>query len=67
MVQDAGADDLIEGRPQLADPLNRQLMNLEVVQRVFAFELLGGLDARGAEVDASHLCGGPAKGMLRGL
>ena len=41
MVQHAGADDLVERRSQLADALDRQLVDLEIVELVFALERLG--------------------------
>ena len=36
MMENAGADDLIEARLQLADPLDGELADLEIVQLVFA-------------------------------
>ena len=55
VVEHAGADDLIEGLAQIAHrALERELVNLEVVEPVLSLELLGVANAGGAEVDAGH-------------
>ena len=64
MMQNPGADDLIEARLQLVDALDGKLVDLEIVQVVFALELLGAAHARRAEVDAGNPRRGPAHGVL---
>ena len=64
MVENAGADDLIEGRPQRADALDGKLVDLEIVEIVFPLERLGVTDAGRAEVDARHLRLRPAQGVF---
>ena len=64
MMENTGADDLVEGRLQLACPLDGQLVDLEIVQFVFSFELLSTAHARRAKVDARNLRRGPTQGML---
>ena len=64
MMEHAGADDLIEGRPQLADALDGELADLEIVELVLSLELLGVADAGRAEVDARHPGRRPAQGVL---
>ena len=64
MVQNARADDLIETLAELADPLDRQLLHLEIGQVVLALEVFGAAHARRAEVDARHLGVRPAQGVL---
>ena len=41
MMENPGADDLIEAHFQIAYPLDGKLANLEIVQVVFPLELLG--------------------------
>ena len=41
MMENPGADNLIEARFQLVYPLDRELADLEIVSIVFSFELLG--------------------------
>ena len=65
VVQHARADDLVESAAQLAGPLDRQLVDLQIGKAVFAFERLGVADARRADVDADHVAmPGSAQGML---
>ena len=64
MMENPGADDLIEARFQVACPLDGKLADLEIVQAVFPLELLGTAHARCAEVDAGNPSRRPAQGML---
>jgi hypothetical protein len=67
MMEDAGADNLVETHPQFAGVLDRQVVHLEVVQLVFALQRLGAAHARGAEIDADHTRRRPSQRMLCGL
>jgi len=67
MMQNPGADNLIEACRQLACALDGKLVNVEIAQVVFSLELFGTAHARSAEVDAGNLCRGPTHGMLRRL
>ena len=67
MVENAGTDDLIEVCVQIADAVDRQLAELEIVQAIFLLECFGAAHARGAEVDAGDLGQGPAQRVLRCL
>ena len=67
MVQNARADDLIESHRQVADTIDRQLMDLEIGQVVFAPEILRVPHARRAEIDSDDPGRGTASGMLRRL
>ncbi len=67
MMEDAGADNLVETHPQFADVLDRQVIHLEIVELVFALERLRGAHARGAEVDADHTRRRPSQRVLGGL
>jgi hypothetical protein len=64
MMQNPGADNLIEARLQVTDPLDGKLMDLEIVQIVFSLEFLGTAHARRAEVDAGNLSCWPTQGVL---
>jgi hypothetical protein len=67
MVQNARAHDLIERQLQIADPIDRELMDREIVQVVLALEIFRVPDARRAEVDADDPGRGTARGVLRRL
>ena len=62
MMQHAGADDEIEAAIQRLDILDRQLPQLEVRQVLLALQLLGVVEARGADVDADDARVGPGGG-----
>ena len=65
MVQHAGADDLVEGRFQLARRRSTaSWRTCEVVQLVLALQRFGAAHARRAEVDAGDPRLGPAQGVL---
>ena len=64
MMENPGADDLIEARFQVAYPLDGELADFEIVQAVFPLELLGTAHTGCAEVDAGNLSRGPTQGML---
>ena len=67
MVQNARAHDLVEGQTQLADALDRQLVDLEIGQAVLAPEILRVPHARRTEVDPDHPDRRTARGVLRRL
>src|SRR4029450_13925491 len=67
MMENTGADDLIEARSQVTDPLDGKLVDSEIVQVVFPLESLGAAHAGCAEVDADDLSRPPTHGMLRRL
>src|SRR5262245_52645657 len=67
MMEDTGADDLIETHPQVFDALDGQVVNFEIVEFVLALERLRAAHARGAEVDAGDTRTTPPQGMLRCL
>ena len=55
-MEDAGAEDQIEGQRQAVDALDRQLMELEVVEVVSVFELAGVPQAGVTDVDGHDPC-----------
>ena len=67
MVQNARAHDLVERHRQVADPIDRQLMDLEIGQVVLALEIFRVPDARRTEVDPDDPGRGTAGGVLRRL
>ena len=67
MVQDAGAHDLVERHSQLADAIDRQLVDLEIRQVVLAFQIFSVADAGRAEVNPDDPSSRTARGMLRCL
>src|SRR5262245_34920820 len=50
-MQHSGADDQIEGAPQIVNALDRQLMNFQIVQPVLSLEVAGMPQARLADVN----------------
>jgi hypothetical protein len=69
MMQHAGTDNLIEALPKIAHLLERQLVDLKIVEFVLALQLLGMSYACGTKVDAGDMSRGPAdsvSGRLRG-
>src|SRR5215468_9773640 len=64
MMENPGADDLIEAPLQVAYPLNGKLADLEILQVVFPLELLGAAHTGCAEIDTGNLGRGPTQGML---
>ena len=67
MVQDAGADNQVEGCLELGHALDWQLPGDEVRQVVFALERVGVLEARRADVNRRHARLWPADRVLRRL
>src|SRR5271170_3652797 len=67
MMENSGANNLVEFCPQVAHALKSELVDLKIFQIVFLFEQLGAAYARCATVDAGDLSQGPAQGMLRRL
>ena len=67
VMQDPGADDVLEAAPQFGRSLERQLPKLEVLDAVLALKLHRLLDAGGADIDADHLRPWPAQRDLGGL
>jgi hypothetical protein len=67
MMQYAGADHLIEAHPKLADPLERELADLQIVEFVLTLQLLSMLQAGCAEIDPGDLRCRPADGIFCGL
>ena len=55
MVQHPGADDLVEGLPELLHTLDRQLVQIEVREPVLALQLTRAAQADGADVDARNV------------
>ena len=64
MMENSCADNLIEAHPQSFTLLDGKLVDLKILQVVFAFELFRAPHARSAEVDASDLSFGPTQSML---
>jgi|GEM_PF-4685608 len=64
MMENPGADNLIEAHFQVTYPLDGKLADLEIVQVVFPLELLGTAHTRCAEVDAGNLSRRPTQSML---
>src|SRR4029453_11166380 len=64
MMENPGADDLIEAHLQVAHPLDGKLADLEIRQVVFPLELLGTAHTGCAEVDAGNLSRRPTQGVL---
>src|SRR5580658_325509 len=67
MMENAGADDLIERRPKFRHTIDGKLMDLKIGQAIFALERLRPLHTRCADVDTGDLGCRPAKRMLRRL
>ena len=67
MVQNARTYDLVERHLQVADPIDRQLMDLEIGQVVLAPEILRVPHARRAEIDPDHTGRRATRGVLRCL
>ncbi len=64
MMENTGADNLVEAHPQLAYLLDCKLMDLKIFQIVFTLEFLRTLHTRCADIDAGNLSCGPTQGML---
>ena len=64
MMENSGADNLVEGRPQLVDTIDGKLMDLKIAQVVFPLELFRASHTRRADVDAGDLSRRPPQGML---
>src|SRR6266436_40008 len=64
MMENTGADNLVEAHAQLVYLLDGKLVDLKIFQIVFAFEFLRASDTRCADVDAGNLSCGPTQGML---
>src|SRR4029077_8685720 len=55
VMQHAGADNLIKACRKISRLLERQLVDLKIVEFVLALQFLGMSYARGAEIDAGDL------------
>src|SRR5258705_5323597 len=64
MMENTGADNLVEAHAQLVYLLDGKLVDLKIFQIVFAFEFLRASHTRCADVDAGNLSCGPTQGML---
>jgi hypothetical protein len=64
VMEDSGANNLIEARIQFVSPLDWKLVELEILQVVFALEFLGAAHTGCAKVDTGHLRVRPAQGMF---
>src|SRR5262249_9120872 len=64
MMENPGADNLIEARFQLVYPLDRELVDLEIIQVVLSLELLGTAHTGCAEIDAGNPRRRPTQSML---
>src|SRR4029077_2160870 len=64
MMENPGADNLIEAHFQVTYLLDGKLTDLEIVQVVFPLELLGTAHTVCAEVDAGNLSRRPTQSML---
>ena len=53
--------------PEFACALDGELAHLEVVERVFALQILRERDALRADVDPDYLCARPAQRVVGGL
>ena len=67
MMQYTSADNLIEACSKIAHLLQRKLVDLEVVELVFALQPPGMLYAGCAEIDAGDASRRPANGIFCGL
>ena len=59
MMENSGADNLVEGLLQFVDTIDGELMDLKIFQVVFALEFFSALHTRRADVDAGDLSCGP--------
>ena len=59
MMENPGGNNLVEAHPQLIYLLDGKLVDLEIVQLVFALELFCALHACRTQVDAGYLSFGP--------
>ena len=64
MMENSGADNLVEGLLQFAYAIDGKLMDLKIGQVIFALERLRPLHTRRADVDAGDLSCRPAQRML---
>src|SRR5580765_7819909 len=64
VVQNSGADDLVETGAQVFDTFDGKLVDLKIFQVVFLLQFLGMAHAGCAAVDSRHLCRGPAQCMF---
>ncbi len=64
MMENSGADNLVEGVIQLVDTIDGELMDLKIRQVVFAFEVFSASHTRRADVDTRDLSCRPPQGML---
>src|SRR5271156_5871787 len=67
MMQHSGADHVFKAMPQFGGAFHRKLAHLEVIQLVFALELLGALDTGGTDIDPGDRCTRPRQRVLGGL
>jgi hypothetical protein len=67
MVQDSGADDVLERSLKLAGPFDRKLVYFKVIEPVSGFQLSGERYAFRADVNAYDLRVRPTNGIVRGL
>ncbi len=67
MVEDAGADHVLEGLSKLIDTLDGELTYLEIVEGVFVFQLERAGNAGGTNVDADQAGVRPAQRIARSL
>src|SRR5262249_922025 len=63
MMEDPGANDVIEARLQLVYPIDGEVMDLESAQLVLLLEFLGTAHARRAEIDAGDASPRPPQGI----
>src|SRR5262245_65260305 len=64
MMENPGADNLIEARFQVVCPLDRKLVDLEIIQVVLSLEILSTAHTGCAEVDAGNPRCRPPQSML---
>src|ERR1700693_2551814 len=64
MMENSGADNLVEAGPQSIYLLDGNLVHREISQIVSALEFLRAANTCRADVDASNLRIGPAQSML---
>ena len=67
MMQDPGTDNLIEAHLQVANLLNRKLVNLKIPKVILCLEAVCAIHTRCADIDAGDLSRRPAQRMFGGL
>jgi hypothetical protein len=67
VVQNAGADDMIEGLSEFGNALDSNLVHFEIFERVLLLQLFRKRDALCADIDPDYLRTRPTHSVVRSL